>query len=178
VKYYTGKGKIDNGDGTWFEGTWENGKHHTGNGKVVYDNGGDFEGNWENGIRLVGKGFSKWSNGSWIRGDWEDVDTFSGEGCFKYSNGDILEGTWGKDGFTGKGTRDGGDWLKGEWGQCIDDSSNKSTNVSRLDESAMKESKFTGKGKVTYPCGKMFEGTWKDGKYESGNIEYPKGTRF
>ena len=71
---FTGKGKINQKNGGYFEGDWKNGVFKNGSCKQMYNDGSWFEGEYKNGIPWNGKGL-------FIK----DGKTYE----FKYINGEI-----------------------------------------------------------------------------------------
>ena len=89
---FTGKGRVNQANGGYFEGYWKNGEFTNGKYKFVWKNYWQ-EGEWKNG-NWNGKGKQVWNNGSWFEGEWK-------EGCFInglckqiFSDGSWFEGEY------------------------------------------------------------------------------------
>ena len=99
---FTGKGKIKQSDGGYFEGEWKDGdfvagirkfiwvdywqegewRDHNWNGKgrQVWTDGSWFEGEWKKGYFVNGLCLQVFEDGSWFKGEYKNGDPWNGEG--------------------------------------------------------------------------------------------------
>ena len=82
-----------------YKGEWKDNSRH-GKGKLIYKDGSFYEGTWEDGMPRHGKGTYKYG-GTYNYGENRDVyegefrdGKFHGQGKLIYKDGSVYEGTW------------------------------------------------------------------------------------
>ena len=86
-----GYGILNNGDGTLYEGYWQDNKFH-GKGRHIDIDGGVYEGDWIGG-KKEGQGIYYYVGGGKYEGGWM-MDLKMGFGVQHWSNGNKYEGQW------------------------------------------------------------------------------------
>ena len=120
-----------------------------GQGSITFPDGTKYVGEFRNG-QFNGQGTFTWPTGSIQHGEWRDDNPYRVSGVDIGSDGTKEVGTWNYDGTKSGGTitwKDGREY-KGDW-KIVDGGTD-------LPD---------GRGKMTYPDGKVEEGLWKDGKF-------------
>ncbi|KAI4367440.1 hypothetical protein MLD38_023179 [Melastoma candidum] len=148
-----GKGTYRWGDGTVYEGDWEEGTL-TGKGKIIWPSGARYEGDIAGGY-LHGCGTFTGTDGSVYSGAWR-MNVQHGVGKKEYSNSDTYDGMW-KEGIhegCGRYTWSSGNTYVGNW----------------------KAGKMSGRGVMKWENGDLYNGFWLDGlRHGSGIYRFADG---
>eukprot|EP01125_Pyxidicula_operculata_P019452 TRINITY_DN7066_c0_g1_i3.p1 TRINITY_DN7066_c0_g1~~TRINITY_DN7066_c0_g1_i3.p1 ORF type:complete len:667 (-),score=143.65 TRINITY_DN7066_c0_g1_i3:144-2144(-) len=138
-KRHGSKGTLTIGDGSYFEGEWNNNRR--GKGIYHFEDGSSFEGNWK--LDSMDMGKYVWPNGDTYEGRWKN-GKMHGMGIFMYASGAKYNGKFvenNKEG-TGSYTYPDGSIYVGNW----------------------KSDKMHGNGAYINVNGTKIEGEWENGK--------------
>jgi len=155
-----------------------------------------------------GHGYLYWKDGSYYAGEWKE-DKKDGEGTMFYSNGDVFAGQWKEERKEGQGEyiyssgssysgnfKDGGKDGDGrtvmvygsgqsEEYEGLYSSNIKTTGSFRSNgheytgEFCRDTGLFSGQGTYTWPCGKVYQGAFLNGKpHGQGVMTYPQGWKY
>lgn len=165
VCHGTGTMQYDNGG--WYTGQWENNQWAgNGVGKNIHQDGSFYEGSFLNGKRH-GQGSYTFTDGSVYTGQWEEGE-MSGTGTIQYASGAVYTGELRKGKLSGTGTlryADGG-WYTGQW----EDDEYTGIGEGKLYysngsyEGAFLNGKRHGQGTYTWTSGAQYTGQWTEGK--------------
>eukprot|EP01040_Poterioochromonas_malhamensis_P014817 gene14817-16474_t len=171
----SGEGRVTFVNGDIYEGQWNSAAVH-GVGTMAYANGDVYRGHWESGQRH-GQGTMQYASQKSCTGEFKYDSLSTGKGTFIFSNGVIFEGELNNDNIVGK--------MRSQMpnGTILESNSADMDEIS-LRNPATSLVNFTGKARVTYPNGSVYEGdirigrkdgkgrlTDRDGKVLSGKFE-------
>lgn len=174
-----GKGKMVWGNGSTYDGDWQNGVR-TGQGTYVWPDGRHYQGDFVN-DEMHGKGTATWPNGSWYKGDWYHNHR-SGNGILVFANGDRYSGDFLNDSPHGNGTLiyKNGSIITGVF---VFGTHQKSKPNSGFNTDINPDGKFQvtalaeGKIQIKYPNGNVYTGDFSLGWFEGkGTFVFSDGT--